>query len=309
VSLRQRPAPTPSDGPDPYGDPDPEWLAIDWREHLATIDVGGTDVNYVTLGPPEAEQEPLALVFVHGLSGCWQNWLENLPHFARTHRVIALDLPGFGDSPPPEWETSIPAYGRLVLEFCHALAVRDCAIAGHSMGGFVAAETAIAEPGRFEKLVLVSAAGISSVQLRRRPTEAVARMVAAATPLALKAQRSMFRRPQARAKAFASVFHRPELLPPELVWEYFTGGERSEKFVDALTGLAGYDILDRLEEVDVPTLIVWGRQDRVVPPADAEGFARRVKRSRVEIFDQCGHAPIAERPVRFNRVLEGFLGE
>jgi len=308
VSRRERPAPTPSDGPDPYGDPDPEWLAIDWREHLATVDVGGTAVNCVEMGPPAAEQDPLAVVFVHGLSGCWQNWLENLPHFARNHRVIALDLPGFGDSPPPPWEISIPAYGRLVLELCHTLDVRDCAIVGHSMGGFVAAEAAIAEPGRFEKLALVSAVGISSVTLRRRPTEAVARMVAAATPLALKAQRSTFRRPGARAKAFASVFHRPDLLPPELIWEYFTGGERSERFVDALTALAGYDILDRLEEVDVPTLIVWGLQDRVVPPADAEGFARRLRRSRVEIFDECGHAPIAERPVRFNRLLEGFLG-
>ena len=112
-----RPDPTPSEGPDPYGNQDPEWLTIDWRDHLKVIHVppassasppgaGGpadstTAVNYVELGPPEPEQAPRAIVFVHGLSGCWQNWLESLPRFASSHRVIALDLPGFGASPAP----------------------------------------------------------------------------------------------------------------------------------------------------------------------------------------------------------------
>ena len=115
-----KPAPTPSDGPDPYGDPDPEWMRIDWRPHLhrielatpelephpgSDIDPTRTEVNYVELG----EGEPLLLV--HGLGGCWQSWLENIPHFARRRRVIALDLPGFGESPMPGWEISIKAYG------------------------------------------------------------------------------------------------------------------------------------------------------------------------------------------------------
>jgi pimeloyl-ACP methyl ester carboxylesterase len=59
----------------------------------------------------------------------------------------------------------------------------------------------------------------------------------------------------------------------------------------------------------VPTLIVWGLQDHVVPPADALGFRERLKRSRLEVFDRCGHVPMAERPVRFNRVLEEFLAD
>ena len=60
---------------------------------------------------------------VHGLSGCWQNWLENLPHFGRTHRAIALDLPGFGASPMPSWPIDMPAYGRLLHYFCEKLGV------------------------------------------------------------------------------------------------------------------------------------------------------------------------------------------
>lgn len=304
-----KPDQTPSDGPDPYGNPDPEWLRINWQEYLAEIDVGGTRIRYAEMGPPETEQHPLAIVFVHGLSGCWQNWLENLPHFARRHRVVALDLPGFGSSPVSEWEISIPAYGRMLLAFCDSLGVRDCAVVGNSMGGFVAAEAAIEQPDRFEKLVLVSAAGVTSARLRREPTEVAARMIAAGTPLAFKAQTRAFRRPRARAMAFSGIFDSPGELRPELVWEFFDGGMRAESFVEALSSLAGYDFLDRLDDVHVPTLIVWGRQDHVVPPADALGYARRLHGSRLEVFDRCGHMPMAERPVRFNRLLEGFLAE
>jgi pimeloyl-ACP methyl ester carboxylesterase len=84
---------------------------------------------------------------------------------------------------------------------------------------------------------------------------------------------------------------------------------RGESFVEALTELAGYDFLHRLEEVEVPTLIVWGRQDRVVPPRDALEYEQRLSNAELVVFDHCGHVPMAERPVRFNRLLEGFLAE
>src|SRR5204863_5643355 len=99
------------------------------------------------------------------------NWLENLPHFARTHRVVALDLPGFGHSPLPPWQISIEAYGRLIHRFCDAVEIDQCVIVGNSMGGFIAAEAAADRPERFSKLVLVSAAGVTSARLRRRPAE------------------------------------------------------------------------------------------------------------------------------------------
>ena len=134
-------------------------------------------------------------------------------------------------------------------------------------------------------------------------------MIAAGTPLVFKAQTRAFRRRGARSRAFGGLFWDPAALRPELLWEFFTGGMRGEAFVDALTGLAGYDFRDRLPEIAVPTLIVWGRNDHVVPPADAAGFAARLSGSRTVIFDRCGHVPIAERPTRFNRVLEEFLAE
>jgi pimeloyl-ACP methyl ester carboxylesterase len=98
-----------------YGNPDPtpEWLQIDWRQHLHQVDLpGANDVNYAEIG----EGEPI--IFVHGIAGCWRNWLENLPYFGREYRAIALDLPGFGDSPMPCWPISMGSYGRLIHDFC-----------------------------------------------------------------------------------------------------------------------------------------------------------------------------------------------
>jgi pimeloyl-ACP methyl ester carboxylesterase len=297
------PPATPADGPDPYGNPDPEWLRIDWRRHLHEIDIVGAEVNYIEMGsgPP--------LVFVHGLSGAWQNWLENIPHFARTHRVIALDLPGFGASPMPPWQISIPAYGRLLRDFCERLGVDRCSLVGNSMGGFIATELAITEPERVDDLTLVSAAGITWARARREPARMMARVGRAAGPLLFKAQTSSMRRRKLRRALFQGIFYDPNGLRRELLWENFVPAMRSPGYFDAMSNLFGYDIRDRLEEIGVPTLVVWGRNDRVVPVPAALSYKKRIgDNAELVIFDECGHVPQLERPVRFNRVLEDFLG-
>jgi pimeloyl-ACP methyl ester carboxylesterase len=300
-----RPDPTPPEGPDPYGNPDPEWLRIDWREHLRTVELGGATVNYVEMGSGAG----VDLVLVHGLSGCWQNWLETIPDFAKDHRVLALDLPGFGSSPMPPWELSIPNYGGLLLDFCEELGVSECALVGNSMGGFIAAEAAIAAPGRFAKLVLVSAAGISSARMRREPAEMAGRLAVATSPMVLKLQERGLRRPRLRNWAFQMIFHRPDLIRPELLWEFFSNGAGTVGFLPALVNLAGYDFHERLAEVELPALIVWGRNDRIVPSPDALEYGRLLRNSSTVIFDKTGHVPMAERPVRFNRVLETFVSQ
>lgn len=314
---------TPSEGPDPYGDPDPEWLGIDWREHLATMDLADLgQVNYVDRGPLDSadnddagaapgstagSSDPAPILFVHGLSGSWQNWLENLPRFSRTRRVVSLDLPGFGRSPMPEQTITIEYYGRVLNGFAQQLGLEHACIVGNSMGGFAAAEAVSAEPERFAKLVLVSAAGISHAAMRREPAERVARMALAAAPLALRVQDSAMRRPKLREAAFKGLFRHPELLRIELLYETLANGAEPPGFADALVNLAGYDFLDRLEQVELPTLIVWGRDDRIVPPRDATGYGQRLRNSQTVIFDDCGHLPMLERPTRFNRVLGQFL--
>jgi pimeloyl-ACP methyl ester carboxylesterase len=296
------PAATPSDGPDPYGNPDPEWLRIDWRKHRRQVDVVGAKVNYVEMGegPP--------LLFVHGLSGCWQNWLENIPYFARTHRVVALDLPGFGGSPMPPWEISIPAYGRFLRDFCERLGVGRSSLVGNSMGGFIATEVAITEPDRVDDLVLVSAAGITWARARREPAAMIGRVGRAAAPVLLRFHMQGIKRPRLRRNYFQGIFFDPDGLRREMLWENIVPALQSPGYYDALTTLWGYDIRDRLEDIGVPTLIVWGRNDRVVPVPAAVSYRKRIgKNAELVIFDHCGHVPQIERPARFNRLLEEFL--
>ncbi len=319
INVRTVPDPTPADGPDPYGRGagHSEWLEIDWRQHLGQTTVslpgpgegshgapaGETRINYVEVG-----DGPETILFVHGLSGCWQNWLENIPHFARTHRVVALDLPGFGNSPMPDWdELAIPAYGELLSQFCDQLGIRSATVVGNSMGGFIAVESVLREPDLFGKLVLVSAAGISSTRAAAQPLETVVRMLQAMTPLVLEVQKRTMRRPRIRTIGWGGVFHRPRRLRYELLLEQLRGGTGRPGFVPAMRGLLRYDFTDRLDEIGLPTLIIWGRNDRIVPASDALAYERRIAGSRLEIFDDCGHVAMLERPVRFNRLLDDFI--
>jgi pimeloyl-ACP methyl ester carboxylesterase len=262
----------------------------------------GTRVNYAEIGagPP--------IVFVHGLAGCWQHWLECLPHFAeRGHRAIALDLPGFGYSPAPPWEAPIPSYGRLVDGFCRAVNAHACTLVGNSMGGLICAEVAVNQPDWIQRLVLVSAAGISSARMRREPAELAVRLAIASATLAERVRGQSLTRRRLRQLAFGNVFDSPQLLRRELLWEFTHHAVEAPGTLPAMRAIAGYDFLERLERIVIPTLVVWGRNDRVVPAADAAGYAERVRDSQVLVYDRTGHVPMAERPTRFNRDLERLV--
>jgi pimeloyl-ACP methyl ester carboxylesterase len=288
-----------------YGNPDPEpaWIGIDWRRHLHRVRLSGAEVTYAEIG----EGEPV--IFIHGLAGCWRNWLENLPHFGQRYRAIALDLPGFGESPMPSWEISMPAYGRLLNEFCERLGLeRVAALAGNSMGGFVATEAAIEQPERYERLVLVSAAGVSLSEAKGRRFEAAARTLKAAAPFFLNADRDIWlNRPLGRRAAFGWIMRAPEKLRPELLKEQVNPGLNAPGFVPSLASMVGFDTRRRLTEIEVPTLIVWGLSDRIVPVEAALRYHRLIPRSRLEIFERTGHVPELERPLRFNALLDDFL--
>ncbi len=285
-----------------YGNPDPDWLKVDWRRHLHRVELPGADVNYVEIG----EGEPI--LFVHGLSGSWQNWLETLPHFGRTHRAIALDLPGFGASPMPSWPIDIPAYGQLVHDFCEKLGIdRGAALVGNSMGGFVALEAATAAPGRFERLGLISAAGLINTWNPDERAVALAFAWKTFGPTFASHGKEIVNRPRLRQAVFGRFVRYPAALRPELLWEQIASGPICPGFGVALNAVIHHDIRDRLADIEIPTLILWGFDDPIVPVRAAVSYHRRIPRSRLEIFERTGHVPQLERPSRFNAILDDFL--
>ncbi len=296
-----------TDAPGPYGPQGRSaWLDVDWREHQRWVTVAGRPANVIDLGsgPP--------VVFIHGLSGSWQNWLEQLPVFAREHRVIAFDLPGFGASPMPAGKVTIPGYGRFVAGLLDRLDVAAAAVVGNSMGGFIGTELAIQAPERVERLVLVSAAGLSIEHMRYGPALTVLRTLdkrlAAYTGWLATRSDSLATRSRVRRMVFGIVAFKPGELPAPLIAEQVRGSGKPG-FVPALDAMTNYPIRDRLGEIACPTLIVWGTEDMLVPVRDADEFVRLIPNARKVVWRQTGHVPMIERPAAFNRLLEAFLAE
>ena len=252
--------------PDPpeYGPPrHSAWMDIDWRAHRRFVEMDGRRVNVVELGDGDR-----AVVFIHGLAGSWQNWLENLPHFAAAgYRVIAFDLPGFGASDMPREKISILGYGRFVDEL-------------------------------LDRLVLVSAAGLTVEYQRHEHVlgllQFASRLLAAWGGFVAARSDAVARRARARRLLLRLVVASPELLPAPLISEQVRGSG-TPGFVDALDALTDYPIRERLGRIGCPTLIVWGTEDHLVPVRDADEFERLIPGARSRGSRSCPPASPTRR--------------
>jgi pimeloyl-ACP methyl ester carboxylesterase len=278
---------------------DPDWREVDWGSHLHRVRVGDEEINYVDIG--EGDDTPV--VFVHGLGGQWQNFIENIPR-------LAPDLPGFGGSAmPADGEISIQGYGRVVQRFCKELGLEKVVLVGNSMGGFIAAEVTIQDRDRVERLVLISAAGITSSNVYEAPTALIGRVAQSITAATAAGHERMARRPRSRHMALALVARHPSRLKADAAWEGLMKGADRPGFRAALMASVQYDYRDRLAEIRCPTLIVWGENDSVITVDDAHEYERLISDSRKTVMEDTGHVPMFERPRAVNDVLLEFFAE
>ena len=289
-------------------------MDIDWRSHQRWVVVDGDPVNTIDMGPQQADRQTgQPIVFVHGLSGSWPNWLEQLPAFAAEHRVVTLDLPGFGHSPMPAEPISIAGYARMLDRLLDQLGIDAAAVVGNSMGGFIGAELAIAFPQRVERLVLVSAAGLSTYNHRGSVTALPAmhrleRSLMAAGAWTASKSDAAARRARLRDATLGVVVRHPSKLDPALAAEQLRGAGKPG-FIQGFEAVLHYEIRERLREIACPTLIVWGDRDRLISVHDADVFAELIGNSRKVVFGDTGHMSMLERPETFNALLEEFLAE
>jgi pimeloyl-ACP methyl ester carboxylesterase len=223
-------------GPDAtYADgDDSSWMAVDWPAMTRRVEIDGRDVSVIDTGgdgPP--------LLFIHGLGGIWQNWLLNIPAFMGTHRCVALDLPGFGQSDMPEGEISIHGFARTVDKLCDRLDIDNPVVIGNSMGGFTGAELAVSFPTRVAKLVLVTAAGLSTEYLAREPLLAAARAFTVLTARTGLRGSPVVKRPRLRRIALGAIVRYPEKLSVPLATE-LVAGANPPGVIDAVDSLMGY---------------------------------------------------------------------
>ncbi|HXD54623.1 MAG TPA: alpha/beta fold hydrolase [Solirubrobacteraceae bacterium] len=285
--------------------PPGDWRSIDWREHQRWEIVGGRAVNTIQLGagPP--------IVFVHGLSGSWPNWLEQLASFAPDHRVLALDLPGFGHSPGRAGDVSMHGYAELLEQLLDSLGLTDVTLVGNSMGGLISAETAASFPQRVRRLVLVSPAGLSTYRNRLtvRTLPALRRfeqgLALGAAWTASHADR-IASRPRLRDLVLKGVVAHPSRLPAPLAAEQLRGAG-TDGFMEALEAILDFDLKPRLPLISCPALVVWGTKDRLISWHDAARFAEAIPDSRKVVYEDIGHMAMLERPAEFNALLREFM--
>ena len=252
------------------------------------------------------------VVLLHGLAATMRTWDRVAPALASDATVIALDLPGFGRSAPPAGDHSLGAFANAVRDLLDALDHGPATIVGHSLGGGIAMQFAYQFPERCERLVLVSSGGLGSeVGLALR----AASIPGAELLIGLVARPRLVAATTAIGRAAAAVGIRPD----DALAEYLRGcatmvddGAR-RAFVNTLRAVVDHrgqriSATDRLHLAGrLPTMIIWGTDDRLIPVHHALAAHEQLPASRLELFDGAGHVPHATDPERFARVLLDFL--
>lgn len=264
------------------------------------VDVGGLDVYVEEAG----QGEPVVLL--HGFCCSSFTWREVMPGLARSHRVIAPDLPGFGytERPGDPEAYRFSGLGRTVLGLLDRLGVAHAHLIGHSYGGALALWLAERHPERVRSLALVAAATPHRLAVERR------RAWARYRPLNYLLLHTALLSRAAVRKSLEHTYHDPSLVTDELVDAY-----RDRLLVEGIEN-AYYGFLAPvddpppavdLEALDMPVLMLWGDDDRLIPAERAAPYVARFPQARMVVFDRCGHVPMEERPDEFLREVLPFL--
>lgn len=271
-----------------------------WEKRAETV--LGLKISYAIAGsgPP--------VVLVHGAAASHLTWWENIGPLSESYTVYAPDLPAHGDSEPPH-DGDIESFGdpRFLEAFMDAVGISSAALVGNSGGGSIVAVFALEHPERVTSLTLVDSGGLGrsvSWFLRLASLPVVGELLHLHTI-------------DSDEELVASIFHKPRPIDPALSAELrgvrnsWTTRMAVVKAIRAGMNVFGTKrkalLIDRLQELRVPLLIVWGEKDRVLPVRHAIDAARRLPNAIVHIMQGCGHWPHMENSSEFNEVLLRFL--
>ncbi len=273
-------------------------LLEQYRAGLAheQLTVPNLNIHYYRGGPASGE----TLVLLHGFAADKDNWLRFSRPLTQDYRVIALDLPGFGDSDLPPGSYDVGTQAERLADILDELGVQQAHVLGNSMGGQIAALFAARYPERVRSLALFANAGIESPHKSE-----LYQLLTSGSPNPL-----VVKQPQDFDKLLRFVFVEPPYLPESLK-RYL--GER------AMAKATHYDqvfkqlverpvpLAPELPKIQAPTLLLWGRQDRVLDVSSIEVMQPLLNKPNVVIMDNVGHAPMLERPEESALLYRGFL--
>ena len=271
------------------------------------VEVQRVRVHYLTAGAGE----PVFLLHGGGTDSASLSWRLTIGPLAEHVHVFAPDWPGYGDSDKPAIAYTTEYYLGFLRDLLDALGVAHASLVGVSMGGGIALGFTLRFPERVRRLVLVDSYGLQAMA----PAHKASYLFVRITGLSEIAW-ALTKRSRALARtSLRSIFHDPSKVSEELLEEVlaelkkpgtgraFMSFQRSEVLWNGLRTV----YMDRLQEVQVPTLIVHGAEDRLVPVAWARLAHERIRGSQLYIIAGCGHWPQREKPEEFHRVLLAFL--
>ncbi|GGR93397.1 4,5-9,10-diseco-3-hydroxy-5,9,17-trioxoandrosta-1(10),2-diene-4-oate hydrolase [Streptomyces aureoverticillatus] len=268
----------------------------------------GLALHYHEAGP--AEPDAPVLVMLHGGgpgATAWSAFGAALPVFAARFRTLLVDQPGFGRSDKPELDKDFFSFSAdAVAALLAELGVGKAHFAGASLGGGTCVRMALDHPGKVDRLLLTAPAGLALNLFTAEPTEGVKRLVEFG--LAPEPTR-------AHLRAFlTSLVHDPALVTDELVEERYARATDSEARLGAQrVGAAmakwpqGAMLWREAHRVDRPTLLTWGREDRVNPVDGAFVALKAMPDARLHVFPRCGHLAYAEKAAEYQRLAVDFL--
>ena len=274
------------------------------RERTATLN--GHEFSYLDSG------DGPALLFIHGLTGSQRNWAHLIDALNHDHRVLAPDLFGFGASAKVMGDYSLGAHAATLRDLLDLLGINRVTLVGHSFGGGVAMQFCYLFPERVERLVLVSSGGLGRDV---SPLLRAATLYGAEWVLPLIASSWVRGRVEAAGRILTRTGWRAS---PEVTesWRGFTSladADTRRAFLATTRGvidpggqtLTAHDHLPMT--IEIPTLVVWGTRDRMIPALHATTAHEAIAGSRVVLFDGAGHFPHLDEPERFAEVLRDFM--
>jgi pimeloyl-ACP methyl ester carboxylesterase len=268
------------------------------------IKVGNINTRFWASG----DQGP-PVILVHGLGGSIENWVYNIEPLAQRHRVYALDLKGFGRTDQTPLLREMEELMQFVIDFMEVQEIPKASLLGNSLGGGIVLSIAIRSPEKVDKLVLVDSAGMG------RDVIIDFRLVSIPILGELLSRTSR----KSVASLWRKIVYDPALVTDELIEETFKLATLPGAHKALLTTLrAGIGIrgqradqrrriTENISKLKAPTLIFWGREDRIIPVAHAHIAAKMIPGAKLHIFDKCGHVPMMERPDEFNKLVLEFL--
>lgn len=274
---------------------------------LSHVKIHGHDVRYRRAGEGNAE----TMVLIHGLAGSSRTWKAVMPQLAEHFDVIAPDLLGHGESAKPMGDYSLGAMASGIRDLLSVLDVEHVTVVGQSFGGGVAMQLAYQHPELCDRLVLVGSGGLG------REVSWLLRILT--LPGAEQLMPFVFPRFVAdRGSDVGRLLHRRGIRAPLLgeMWRAYSslaGAQNRKAFVRTMRGVIepGGQVVSALDRLylaaHLPTMIIWGDRDAVIPVAHAHAAHEHIPGSRLEILDDVGHFPHAEDPDRFVELLVDFM--